>query len=277
MDGRRLIEALLGVYVATLLLPALALTGWVAVTAASLGSILAAGLAIAAATALAATTIADLPDRVTSLSVVAATISPPLLFLPYMILAQPESAPDVYPVVGLLAVVPGMSVPLAGGMLRNRRLRERATEHATLTTGDDATESRLGRSIRVAAAGGVGLIVVGVAVAILAFDGFDGSATLFTSLTGLSSLFFLFDTDSHELGVTDEGLRVNRSITPWADLDSVRVTDEKIKLTHVRWWRPTREFDREEIDDDAAFIEAMEEFLPRTDAETEPATATSER
>jgi len=277
MDGRRLIEALLGVYVATLLLPALALTGWVAVTAASLGSILAAGLAIAAATALAATTIADLPDRVTSLSVVAATISPPLLFLPYMILAQPESAPDVYPVVGLLAVVPGMSVPLAGGMLRNRRLRERATEHATVTTGDDATESRLGRSIRVAAAGGVGLIVVGVAVAILAFDGFDGSATLFTSLTGLSSLFFLFDTDSHELGVTDEGLRVNRSITPWADLDSVRVTDEKIKLTHVRWWRPTREFDREEIDDDAAFIEAMEEFLPRTDAETEPATATSER
>ena len=277
MDGRRLIEALLGVYVATLLLPALALTGWVAVTAASLGSILAAGLAIAAATALAATTIADLPDRVTSLSVFAATISPPLLFLPYMILAQPESAPDVYPVVGLLAVVPGMSVPLAGGMLRNRRLRERATEHATLTTGDDATESRLGRSIRVAAAGGVGLIVVGVAVAILAFDGFDGSATLFTSLTGLSSLFFLFDTDSHELGVTDEGLRVNRSITPWADLDSVRVTDEKIKLKHVRWWRPTREFDREEIDDDAAFIEAMEEFLPRTDAETEPATATSER
>jgi len=277
MDGRRLIEALLGVYVATLLLPALALTGWVAVTAASLGSILAAGLAIAAATALAATTIADLPDRVTSLSVVAATISPPLLFLPYMILAQPESAPDVYPVVGLLAVVPGMSVPLAGGMLRNRRLRERATEHATVTTGDDATESRLGRSIRVAAAGGVGLIVVGVAVAILAFDGFDGSATLFTSLTGLSSLFFLFDTDSHELGVTDEGLRVNRSITPWGDLDSVRVTDEKIKLTHVRWWRPTREFDREEIDDDAAFIEAMEEFLPRTDAETEPATATSER
>ena len=277
MDGRRLIEALLGVYVATLLLPALALTGWVAVTAASLGSILAAGLAIAAATALAATTIADLPDRVTSLSVVAATVSPPLLFLPYMILAQPESAPDVYPVVGLLAVVPGMSVPLAGGMLRNRRLRERATEHATVTTGDDATESRLGRSIRVAAAGGVGLIVVGVAVAILAFDGFDGSATLFTSLTGLSSLFFLFDTDSHELGVTDEGLRVNRSITPWGDLDSVRVTDEKIKLTHVRWWRPTREFDREEIDDDAAFIKAMEEFLPRTDAETEPATATSER
>ena len=277
MDGRRLIEALLGVYVATLLLPALAITGWVAVTAASLGSILAAGLAIAAATALAATTIADLPDRVTSLSVVAATISPPLLFLPYMILAQPESAPDVYPVVGLLAVVPGMSVPLAGGMLRNRRLRERATEHATVTTGDDATESRLGRSIRVAAAGGVGLIVVGVAVAILAFDGFDGSATLFTSLTGLSSLFFLFDTDSHELGVTDEGLRVNRSITPWGDLDSVRVTDEKIKLKHVRWWRPTREFDREEIDDDAAFIEAMEEFLPRTDAETEPATATSER
>jgi hypothetical protein len=277
MDGRRLIEALLGVYVATLVLPALAVFGWVAVASASLGSILAAGLAIAAATAMAATTIADLPDRVTSPSVVVAAILPPLLFLPYMILAQPEFAPDVFPVVGLLAVLPGIGVLLAGAEIRNRRLRAQASEYAVVTTGDDANESSLGRSIRVAAAGGVGLIVVGVAVSILAFDGFDGNSTLFTSLTGLSSLFFLFDNDSQELAVTDKGLRVNRSMTPWADFDSFRVTDEKIKLKRARWWLPTRDFDREEIDDDAAVIEAMGEFLPRTDTETERATATPER
>ena len=66
-------------------------------------------------------------------------------------------------------------------------------------------------------------------------------------------------------------------MTPWADFDSFRVTDEKIKLKRARWWLPTRDFDREEIDDDAAVIEAMGEFLPRTDTETERATATPER
>ena len=268
MDGRRLIEALLGVYVATLLLPTLAVTGWVAVGSASLGAVLVAGLAIAGAGGLAATTIPNLPERATSLPVVAATILPPLLFLPYMILAAPDAAPDVYPVVGLLAVVPGMGVSFAGRMLRNHRLRARATEHAVVTTGDGGDESGLGRSIRVAAAGGVGLIVVGVAVSILAFDGFDGSSTLFTWLTGLSSLFFLFDNDGHELAVTDEGLRVDRSITLWDDLGSYRVTDEEIQIERARWWLPSRDFDREEIDDEA-FIEALSEFLPQTGEETE--------
>ncbi|MFC7041845.1 hypothetical protein [Halonotius sp. GCM10025705] len=276
MDGRRLIEALLGVYVATLLLPTLAVFGWVAVASASLGSILAAGLAIAAATALAATTIADLPDRVTSLPVVVAAILPPLLFLPYMILARPESTPDVFPVVGLLAVLPGIGVLLAAAEIRNRRLRAQASEYAVVTTGDDADESRFSRRIKLAAAVSIGFVFIAFGASVVAFDGFDGNSTLFTSLTGLSSLFLLFDNDSQELAVTDKGLRVNRSMTPWTDFDSFRVTDEKIKLKRARWWLPTRDFGREEIDD-AAVIEAMGEFLPRTDAETEPATATPER
>lgn len=276
MDGRRLIEALLGTYVATLLLPTLAVTGWVAVTSASPSAILAAGLAIAGAGGLAATTIPNLPERVTSLPVIGATILPPLLFLPYMILAAPDAAPDVYPVVGLLAVLPGMGVPFAGGMLRNRRLRERATEHATVTTGDD-DDSGMSRTVVLAAAGGIGLIVAAVGVSMIAFDGFDGSTTLLSSLTGLSSLFLLFGDDGHELAVTDEGLRVNRSMTPWADLSGYRVTDEKIKIERARRWLPSRDFDREEIGDDAAFIDALGEYLPRTEHTTEPAVATTDR
>lgn len=277
MDGRRLIEALLGVYVATLLLPTLAVTGWVAVRSASPGAILAAGLAIAGATALAATTVADLLDRVASLPAAAALTLPPLAYIPYMIVADAE-AEAVVTIAGLLALVPGIAVLLAAAGIRNRRLRARATEHAVVTIGeDDDDEGGLGRSIRVAAAAGMGLIVVGVAVSILAFDGFDGSSTLFTSLTGLSSLFFLFDNDGHELAVTDEGLRVDSSITPWDDLGSYRITDEEIKIERARRWLPSRDFDREEIGDDAAFIDALGEYLPRTEDNTEPAAATADR
>ena len=276
MDGRRLIEALLGVYVATLLLPALAVTGWVAVTSASLGSILAAGLAIAGATALAATTVADLLDRVASLPAAAALTLPPFAYIPYMIIADIE-AEAVVTIAGLLALVPGIAVLLAAAGIRNRRLRARATEHAVVTTGDDDDDSGISRPVVLAAVGGIGLIVVAVAVPILAFDGFDGSSTLFTSLTGLSSLFFLFDNDGHELAVTDKGLRVDSSITPWDDLGSYRLTDEEIKIDRAKWWLPSRDFDREEIGDDAAFIDALGEYLPRTDEKTEPAAATADR
>ena len=276
MDGRRLIEALLGVYVATLLLPTLAVTDWVAVTSASLGTILAAGLAIAAATALAATTVGDLLDRVASLPAAAALTLPPLAYIPYMIVADIQ-AEAVVTIAGLLALVPGIAVLLAAAGIRNRRLRAQATEQVVVTVGDGDDESGLGRSINVAAAGGMGLIVVGIAVSILAFDGFDGSSTLFTSLTGLSSLFLLFDNDGHELAVTDEGLRVDSSMTPWDDLGSYRITDEEIKIERARRWLPSRDFDREEIGDDAAFINALGEYLPRTDEETEPAAATADR
>ena len=276
MDGRRLIEALFGVYVATLLLPALAVTGWVAVTSASLGSILAAGLVIAGATALAATTVADLLDRVASLPAAAALTLPPFAYISYMIIADIEAEAAVT-IAGLLALVPGIAVLFAAAGIRNRRLRARATEHAVVTTGDDDDDSGINRPVVLAAVGGIGLIVVAVAVPILAFDGFDGSSTLFTSLTGLSSLFFLFDNDGHELAVTDEGLRVDSSITPWDDLGSYRLTDEEIKIDRAKWWLPSRDFDREEIGDDAAFIDALEEYLPRTDEKTEPAAATADR
>jgi hypothetical protein len=98
---------------------------------------------------------------------------------------------------------------------------------------------------------------------------------MLTSLGGLSSLLFLFTDDSTELAVTDAGLRVDRSITPWDDLDGFRVTDDAIEIDRAQWWLPTRDFDRDEIDD-AALIEALAEFLPRTDAATETAVAAAE-
>ena len=277
MNGRRLIEALLGVYVVTLLLPTLAVTGWVAVTSASLVSILAAGLTIAGAGGLAATTMPKLPERVTSLPAVAATILPPLLFLPYLVFAEPAGRAEWLAIVGLLAVVPGMLVPIAGAVIRNQRLRSEATEHAVVTVGDDEDDG-FGRLVApaliiVAGLGGIGMSVFGVAV-LAGFD-LDGGASIIGSLTAVSgSLVTLFTDDSTELAVTDAGLRVDRSMTPWDDLAGYRVTDDEIKLERARRWLPSRDFDRNEIDD-AAFIQALSEFLPETGDETERATATT--
>ena len=278
MDGRRLIEALLGVYVATLLLSALAVTGWVAVTSASLGSILAAGLAIAGAGGLAATTIPKLPERVTSLPAVAATILPSLLFLLYPVFAEPTGRIEWLAIVGLLAVIPGVLIPLAGAVIRNQRLRADATEHVVVTVGgeDDGMFGSRGESVLfVVVTIGALAMVVGTAVSMIA--DFVVNTSLLTSLTGLLSLLFLFTDDSTDLAVTDAGLRVDRSMTPWDDLDGVRVTDEEIKIDRAKWWLPSRDFDREEIGDDAAFIDALEEYLPRTDEKTEPAAATADR
>ena len=277
MNGRRLIEALLGVYVVTLLLPTLAVTGWVAVTSASLVSILAAGLTIAGAGGLAATTMPKLPERVTSLPAVAATILPPLLFLPYLVFAEPAGRAEWLAIVGLLAVVPGMLVPIAGAVIRNQRLRSEATEHAVVTVGDDEDDG-FGRLVApaliiVAGLGGIGMSVFGVAV-LAGFD-LDGGASIIGSLTAVSgSLVTLFTDDSTELAVTDAGLRVDRSMTPWDDLAGYRVTDDEIKLERARRWLPSRDFDRNEIDD-AAFIQALSEFLPETGDETERATTTT--
>ena len=277
MNGRRLIEALLGVYVATLLLPTLAVTGWVAVTSASLGSILAAGLTIAGAGGLAATTMPKLPERVTSLPAVAATILPPLLFLPYLVFAEPAGRAEWLAIVGLLAVVPGMLVPIAGAVIRNQRLRSEATEHAVVTVGDedDGMFGPRGESVLfVVVTIGALAMIVGTALSVIADSA--SNTSLLTSLTGLSSLLFLFTDDSTELAVTDAGLRFDRSMTPWDDLDGFRVADDEIEIERAKWWLPTRDFDRDDMSDDEAFTEALNEFLPRTGAATEATVAGTE-
>lgn len=278
MDGRRLIEALFRSYVATLLLPILAGTGWVAVRSASLGGTLAAGVSIAAATTLAATTVSDRLDRLASLPAALALILPPLAYLPVLIVGDADAEPTGMVVV-LLAVTPGIgiAVVLAATGVRNRRRRARATEHLVVSTSDENDESGISHFNKVAAGVGIGasLIVFGASVA--GVDGCDGNTVLFSSLTGFSSLLLLFDNDGHELAVTDVGLRVGRSLTPWAALGGFRVTDETITVERKEWYRSARSVDRTEINDgDEAFIEALTTFLPRTDTGVTQTVATRE-
>ncbi|ERH06503.1 MAG: hypothetical protein J07HN4v3_02121 [Halonotius sp. J07HN4] len=87
----------------------------------------------------------------------------------------------------------------------------------------------------------------------------------------------LYTGDNAELAVTDVGLRVDSSVRPWADLDGYRVTDDEIEIERARWWLPSRDFDREQIDDESAFIDGLNEHLPQTDTETAPAATTASR
>ena len=84
----------------------------------------------------------------------------------------------------------------------------------------------------------------------------------------------LFADDSTELAVTDAGLRGDRSMTRWDALAGYRVTDDETTLERARRSLPSRGFDRNDVDD-AAFIQALSEFLPETGDETERATTTT--
>jgi|APHM01.1.fsa_nt_gi hypothetical protein len=287
MNGRRLIEALLAIYVATLSLPALDLLGWVAVAAAPLSTIIATAIIIAVGIAIAASRITDLPARAASVQAVMLTILPPLTFLPITVFVNAAGPASWLANVGLLAVVPGVFVPVAGAVIRDRRLRERATEQVVVTVGDDnniltGENSSLNTVIntwrrRFAAVATIGAaisVVVGLATLI---DSGGSNTVLVTWLTGLSSLSMLYTGDNAELAVTDVGLRVDSSVRPWADLDGYRVTDDEIEIERARWWLPSRDFDREQIDDESAFIDGLNEHLPQTDTETTPAATTASR
>ena len=276
MQRRRIVDALLGSYLAMIVIPTAVLSGLVTVTA-SFSMITAAGIAVAAAFALAAAAVPDIVDRTASLPVAVATILPPLAYIPYLVFAEPAGRIEWLAIVGLLAVVPGVLIPFAGAVIRNQRLRADATEHVVVTVGDDGDDG-FGHLVApaliiVAGLGGIGMSVFGVAV-LAGFD-LDGGASIIGSLSAVSgSLVTLFTDDSTELAVTDAGLRVDRSMTPWDDLAGYRVTDDEIKLERARRWLPSRDFDRNEIDD-AAFIQALNEFLPETGDETERATTTT--
>ncbi|MFB6227973.1 MAG: hypothetical protein ABEH88_05225 [Halobacteriales archaeon] len=264
MQERRVLEALLGAYVATLLIPGAALfTGTVDADGALV--LVVAGLIVAVLVARMARTVEDLADTVASAPVVAASVLPPLAYLPYMILAaEPESPAALVSLVGLVAFLPGIGVPIGGAVIRNRRLREAATEVAVVTVGggedDDGTNWAVVAGVSVVS---LSIVVAGVIVLV----GGDVSMSAVTpALGGISTLFLLFaDDDATEIAVTDRGLRIDRSFTTWDDFEGYRLTDDEIELVRSQWYLPAGSFEREEVDDENSLIEGLERHLPRLD------------
>jgi hypothetical protein len=263
MKQRRVLEATLGVYAATLLVTAATLAGWESGAAdLSAGVFVATGVAIAAVVCLSIRGITDLADRLLSLPVVVLTVCLPLLYLPYMIfLVDPDSGAGVIAIVGLCAVLPGMLSVLGGTLIRNRRLREQSTEIVTVTLGESEDTQR---ELRIAAVMIVAITLIAVGVATI-LTGDISTTTFITLVGGLSPVFLLFAENGRELAVTDIGLRIEQSITVWDDLAGYRLTDEKIVLVGSQWHQFNRTFDREDISDEDALIEGLEGFLPRLD------------
>lgn len=262
---RRLLEAALGLYVAAVTLPAvLLLHGGPIDGPRALGTVLAGGLLVALIVALGARTVADLPETVASPRVAAATTLPPLAYLPYLVIeTAPESPEAAVAVAGLLSILPGIGVLIAGTILRNRRLQARAEEIVVVTIGDDEESGRRWPVIAGLGVLGLSFIVLGI---IAAANGDDSFGAIVPSIGGLSTwMVLLAAEESTEVTVTDAGLRIDRSFTPWADLEGYRVTDDAIELVRRQWYLPTRDFDREDISDERALLAGLEHYLPRLD------------
>lgn len=266
MNLRRVLELVIGAYAGLVLVPASALwlrvSGWVTPT---IGVLVGAAVGVATVVALLARLPDNLAHKLASLPVAVASVLPPIAYLPYMILATAPESPEAFiAVIGLLAILPGIAVPVGGAIVRNRRRRESATEAAVLTVGQEEANSD-GRNWQViAGAVVIGLSVV-VFVVIVLVDG-DVTRGAITPILGGFSMWLLFvDDDETEVAVTDEGLGIDRSFTAWEDLDGYRVTDGEIELVREEWYLPTRSFDRPEIGDEEALLAGLGRFLPRLD------------
>lgn len=264
MQERRTLEVLLGAYVATLVIPGVALfTG--TLDAGRVPVLVAAGLLVAVFVARTARSVENLGDAVASVPVVAASVLPPFGYLPYMILAaDPESPAALASLVGVAAFLPGVGIPIGGAVIRNRRLREAATETAVVTVGGGEDDDETNWAV----VAGVGVVALSIVVAgvIVLVSGDLSMSAITPTLGGISTwLLFLGDDDATEVAVTDRGLRIDRRFARWQEFEGYRLADDEIKLVRPGWYRPSRSFEREEIDDESSLIEGLERYLPRLD------------
>jgi len=264
MNRRWILDVLFGIYAAVLLVPAGALAGWEAGAARlPITVFVGIGVVLAALGTGVARTVDDLVDRLLSRSVVTVMVCLPLVFLPYLIsVVDPASGAGTVAIAGLSAVVPGNGALLGGVIVRDRRLRETATEEVVVTVGDSETNNQ--RTLRIAAVMIVAMTLIANGAAIVLTG--DISTTTFTTLVGgLIPVFLLFADTSRELAVTDVGFRSGQSTIVWDDLAGYRLTDDNVVLVRSEWYLPNRQFDRADISDEDALIKGLEGFLPRLD------------
>jgi len=264
MNRRWILDVLFGIYAAVLLVPAGALAGWEAGAARlPITVFVGIGVVLAALGTGVARTVDDLVDRLLSRSVVTVMVCLPLVFLPYLIsVVDPLSEAGTVAIAGLSAVVPGNGALLGGVIVRDRRLRETATEEVVVTVGDSETNNQ--RTLRIAAVMIVAMTLIANGAAIVLTG--DISTTTFTTLVGgLIPVFLLFADTSRELAVTDVGFRSGQSTIVWDDLAGYRLTDDNVVLVRSEWYLPNRQFDRADISDEDALIKGLEGFLPRLD------------
>lgn len=267
MRWRRLLDALLCSYVATVLTPALALSGALKTLhpAPDVGLLFGTGIVIAVSTMVTVRFVDDVATVLSTLPAVSLTVLPPLAYFPYLLFATtPQTIQARYCVVGFLAIVPGVFVVIGAGVLRNYRRRADATEVTVVTLGTDDG----GGASRLAAVGaivaGFGSIVAG-ALVLLGTDSGMGVGVL-TAMGGSATTLLQFAGDGEtEVAVTDRGLRIDRALLPWESCAGYRVTDDTIILVRDAWYHPDRRIERDGSSDGEELRMALQAYLPGLD------------
>lgn len=267
MDGRRLLDVVVGVYVSILIVTASALLQWESVAPTfSVGVAVALGLGIATVVALVVSTVKGLAETVASTPVAVVTVGLPLLFFPYLLfVAESGSTQALVAAAGVAAGLPGVCSFVGGSILKTRRQRESATEIAVVTVGDETAASewwtrlQFGGGLVI----GIGMLIFGLGI----LSGFlDGGTSLITTLGGLiTTVASLLSNDSSELTVTDTGLAADWRFRRWEEFDGYRVTDDEVELVRPEWYQSTQSFDREEITDEETLVEGLNAYLPELD------------
>jgi len=285
MDSRRLLDALVGVYVSLVVVTASALLQWKVIAPTfSVGKAVVIGLAIAAVVAFVAGTVQDLEEKLSSRSVMAVAAGLPLAYLPYVLLVpEPGSMQALVAGAGLCATIPGASIVSVAKRINSRRLREAATERAVVTVG--AYEGTALRGWLHVGKTQYTIVVVALLLGALAVSGPESLVSnpiIMISFFGINVFSFLEKRilkrrgdDGSMIEVTDIGLGgdrfmkgwISRSVIQWDEFDGYRVTDNAVEIEFSRWLPVTWKFDREEISDDTALIDGLSENLPRLDDE----------
>lgn len=162
---------------------------------------------------------------------------------------------------GLLgAVVWLLAFALASTIRRERRL-ESVTEHLVFEARPPADTRRQQR----VAAGVILAITVGVGVLTFVLDS-DASPSQYVWVFGMLPVWVALLTiqQAREVAITDGGLRIQQSIHGWDSIAGYELTEDALRFTREKWYHSAFEFDRADIDDEAALRTAIERYLDPT-------------
>ncbi len=245
-----LLSVTAGVYLALVLVPLAALLSASAGAAVpGLVGLLTAGVVATLGGTAVAAGVDDLYARLASPLLGSTVVGAPLAFLSAFLLGEPSGTLAGLTVAGVGASAVGVMLLIVAAVVRSQRRLAAATEYVSVESGDD--DGRSWENSAQLAAGLFTLLAFLVTAGVsLLHGGLGDGLTLFTGLGGVgTTAVALFDDDTTEVTVTDEGVAVDHLFYAADRLESYRVTDDKLEVERSGF-RPKLKVDREEFDEE---------------------------
>ncbi|UIO98990.1 hypothetical protein Hbl1158_10635 [Halobaculum sp. CBA1158] len=198
-----------------------------------------------------------------------------------------DLAPGLPASVAAVGAASGVPALVALGVAHAATHRDRiddATEHAAFR-GESRSKVRIAVAVALL---GVGAVTLAGALGYLGDDGWTsamtGIASLITAASALASAGGDDDSDGDDEGdgegeadggiggdadirvaVTDAGLRVGGRLHGWDGFVGYRLTGGELELPREARYRRSLSFDRENVENEAAVVDALGRYLPRVD------------